>query len=95
MFLCLSQMGHVLAIRSDNQSFFSAGIFSNKILIGGVLLTFILQFIVTYVPFFQPIFQTQALSLMEFVVMAAASSIVFFAVEIDKLFARRRRARLA
>jgi Ca2+-transporting ATPase len=93
--VCLIQMGHVLAIRSDYQSFFSAGIFSNKMLIIGVLLTCILQFIITYVPFFQPIFQTQALSLKEFIVIGAASSLVFFAVEVDKLIARRRKARLA
>ena len=45
--LCLSQMGHVLAIRSDYRSFFRQGPFSNIPLIGAVLLTFILQVIFT------------------------------------------------
>ena len=88
--LCLSQMGHVLAIRSEKQSLFSIGIFSNKPLIGAVLIALLLQFIITYTPFLQPIFQTESLSLYEFVIVGAASSLVFFAVEIEKIVSRRR-----
>ena len=89
--LCLSQMGHVLAIRSESQSFFSMGMFSNKPLIGAVLLTLGLQLAVTYVPFLQPIFRTEALTLNEFLLVGAVSSLVFFAVEIEKAITRRRR----
>ncbi|MCY7420143.1 MAG: cation-translocating P-type ATPase [Chitinophagaceae bacterium] len=93
--LCLSQMGHVLAIRSESQSFFSMGIFTNKPLIGAVLLTLLLQIAITYVPFLQPIFRTEALTLNEFLLVGAASSIVFFAVEIEKaIFRKKRRAEL-
>lgn len=88
--LCLSQMGHVLAIRSEKQSLFSIGIFSNKPLIGAVMIALLLQFIITYTPFLQPIFQTESLSLYEFVIVGAASSLVFFAVEIEKIVSRRR-----
>jgi Ca2+-transporting ATPase len=89
--LCLSQMGHVLAIRSESQSFFSMGMFSNKSLIGAVLLTMILQLAVTYLPILQPIFRTEALTLNEFLIVGAVSSVVFFAVEIEKAVLRRRR----
>jgi P-type Ca2+ transporter type 2C len=89
--LCLCQMGHVLAIRSERQSFFGAGIFSNKPLIGAVLLAFLLQAVITYTPFLQPIFQTEALTLNEFLLVGAASSIVFFAVEIEKKIFRKKR----
>ncbi len=88
-FLCLSQMGHVLAIRSDIQSFFSVGIFSNTPLIGAVIIALLLQFVVTYVPLFQPIFKTEALTLNEFLLVGALSLIVFFAVEIEKAVFRR------
>jgi Ca2+-transporting ATPase len=88
--LCLCQMGHVLAIRSENQSLFSVGIFSNKPLIGSVLIALLLQFVITYVPFLQPIFQTEALTLNEFLLVGAASSLVFFAVEIEKIISRRK-----
>jgi len=89
--LCLSQMGHVLAIRSESESFFSMGMFSNKPLIGAVLLTLGLQLAVTYVPLLQPIFRTEALTLKEFLLVGAVSSIVFFAVEIEKVIFRKKR----
>ena len=88
--LCLSQMGHVLAIRSKNQSFFSSGVFSNKPLIVAVITAFLLQFLVTYTPFFQSIFKTEALTLNEFIIVAAASSLVFIAVEIEKVLFKKR-----
>jgi Ca2+-transporting ATPase len=87
--LCLSQLGHVMAIRSENQSLFSIGIFSNKPLIGAVLLALLLQFAITYIPFLQPIFKTEALTLNEFLLVGAASSLVFFAVEIEKIIIKK------
>jgi Ca2+-transporting ATPase len=89
--LCLSQMGHVLAIRSESQSFFRMGMFSNKPLIGAVLLTLFLQIAVTYVPFLHPIFKTESLTLNEFLLVGVASSLVFFAVEIEKAIARKKK----
>ena len=89
--LCLSQMGHVLAIRSEKQSLFSIGIFSNKPMIGAVIIVLLLQFIITYTPALQPIFKTEALTLSEFLITGAAASIVFFAVEIEKAIFRKRR----
>ncbi|MBM4064776.1 MAG: cation-translocating P-type ATPase [Planctomycetes bacterium] len=87
--LCLSQMGNALAIRSEKESLFSLGIFSNKPLIGAVLLTFALQMATIYVPFLQPIFKTEALSFGELTFALAMSSVVFIAVEIEKYFKRR------
>ncbi len=87
--LCLSQLGHVMAIRSENQSLFSIGICSNKPLIGAVVLALLLQFAITYIPFLQPIFNTEALTLNEFLLVGAASSLVFFAVEIEKIISRK------
>jgi Ca2+-transporting ATPase len=87
--LCLSQMGHVLAIRSENQAFFSAGVLSNKPLIVAVTVAFLLQFMVTYSPFFQSVFKTEALTLNEFILVAGASSLVFFAVELEKRISRK------
>ena len=89
--LCLCQLGHVLAIRSERQSFFTQGIFTNKPLIAAVSVGFILQFGITYIPFLQPIFKTESLTLNEFILVGAASSLVFFAVEVEKLISRKRR----
>ncbi|MDO9007717.1 MAG: cation-translocating P-type ATPase [Thiobacillus sp.] len=87
--LTLSQLGHVLAIRSERESLFSLGVFSNPALIGAVLLTFALQMAVLYVPWLNPIFKTEPLDLGELVFCLAMSSIVFFAVEIEKWLVRR------
>lgn len=82
--LCLSQMGHVLAIRSESESFFSRGLFSNKPLLGAFLLTFILQMATIYVPFLNPIFKTEYLTLNELLLTLGFSMVVFFAVEVEK-----------
>ena len=89
--LCLSQMGHVLAIRSEKRSLLSIGLLSNKPLIGAVMIAMLLQIVVTYTPFLQPIFQTEALTLNEFILVGAASSLVFLAVEIEKAIFRNKR----
>ena len=54
--LTLTQMGNALAVRSEQESLFQVGIFSNKQLIGSVLLTFLLQLAVIYIPFLQNVF---------------------------------------
>lgn len=87
--LCLSQMAHVMAIRSERESLFSIGIFSNKPLILSVVFTLILQIVITYTPFLQTVFKTEALTLKEFIAVGALSSIVFFGVEIEKAIRRK------
>ncbi len=89
--LCLSQMGHVLAIRSEEESFFRRGALSNKPLIGAVLLTIALQMATIYVPFLNPIFKTAPLTAGELVLTVLLSSIVFWAVEIEKTIKRSKR----
>ncbi|MFO0751735.1 MAG: cation-translocating P-type ATPase [Thermodesulfovibrionales bacterium] len=87
--LCLSQMGHVLAIRSERESLFTLGLFSNKPLLGAFLLTFALQMSTIYVPFLQPVFRTAPLSAGELALTLVLSTVVFFAVEIEKWLRRR------
>ncbi len=89
--LCLSQIGHVLAIRSDTESLFSMGLLSNKPLLGAVVLTFGLQMATIYVPFLNPIFKTEPLSMNELAFTLAMSTAVFIAVEIEKMVKRRAR----
>lgn len=86
--ITLSQLGHVMAIRSEKESLFSMGIFSNKPLAIAVVVTFLLQMATIYVPAFNPIFKTEPLSMNELVVCLALSSVVFIAVEIEKWLIR-------
>jgi Ca2+-transporting ATPase len=87
--LCLTQLGHVLAIRSEKESLFKIGLFSNKYLLGAVLFTIALQLATIYVPFLNPIFKTMPLDLDELSISLGFASIVFFAVEIEKWWKRR------
>lgn len=88
--LCLSQMGHVLAIRSERESLFSQGLLSNKPLLGAFLLTLVLQMTTIYVPALNPIFKTEPLSMAELAITLILSSLVFCAVEMEKILKRRR-----
>jgi len=88
--LCLSQMGNVLAIRSERESLFSQGILSNKPLAGAFLLTFVLQMATIYVPQLNIVFKTAPLTFGQLAVTLALSTVVFLAVELEKLFKRRR-----
>ena len=88
--LILSQMAHVMAIRSERQSLFQIGILSNKPLLGAVVLTIILQLALVYLPFLQAIFRTTAMPLPHLVLAFALSSVIFVAVEVEKYLLRRR-----
>jgi len=86
--LTLSQMGHALAVRS-RESLFKVGLLSNQALLGAVLLTFVLQMAVVYVPFLQNLFKTGALTLGELLLSLVLSTVVFWGVELEKWLMRR------
>ncbi len=88
--LTLSQMANVMAIRSERSSLFEIGLLSNKPLLGAVGLTVILQLALVYLPFLQTIFKTVALPVPDLVLTVIVSSIIFWAVELEKWFMRRR-----
>jgi Ca2+-transporting ATPase len=87
--LTMAQMGNALATRSESQTLWEAGIFTNKSLLGAVLLTFGLQMAVIYVPFLQGIFKTSALSLLELGVSLVASIFVLIVIDGAKIFHRK------
>jgi len=87
--LCLSQLGHALAIRSERDSTFRLGFWSNPILMATVLFTLGLQLATIYVPAANDIFKTEPLDLDELLLCLAASTLVFFAVETEKWCVRR------
>ena len=86
--LSISQLGHALAIRSNDESIFKLGFFGNKQLVIAVLVTICLQLAVIYLPFLQSVFRTQALTYSELALCLGLSSIVFWAVEFEKWIKR-------
>ncbi len=94
--LCFSQLGNAIAIRSRQESVFRIGLLANKPMLGAVALTVSLQLMVIYVPFFNDLFHTQPLTGTELGITVAVSSVVFWAVEIQKWMGRQSdRKRLA
>jgi Ca2+-transporting ATPase len=86
------QMFHVLAIRSERESIFTLGLFSNKSLLGAVIATFLLQLMITYIPVLQGIFKTAPLTGTELLVCIIVSFSVFVAVETEKAYFRKKKA---
>jgi Ca2+-transporting ATPase len=86
--LCFSQLGHVMAIRSARESVFKIGLFSNKPMLAALILTIGLQLMIIYTPFFNSVFKIQPLTFYELIITIAVSSIVFWAVELEKLIYR-------
>jgi P-type Ca2+ transporter type 2C len=87
--LTLSQMAMVLGMRSERESVFKAGFFSNKPLIGAVLISFALQMATIYVPALNAIFRTAPLSLAELAICLGLSALALVIVELEKLLRRR------
>jgi Ca2+-transporting ATPase len=86
--LCLAQMGHALAIRSNTRLMLEVNPFSNPYLILSVGVTSILQLMLIYVEPFRSFFNTHYLSGLELLVCVGFSSLVFVWIEAEKLFIR-------
>ncbi len=84
--LALGQIFHVLSIHAANRSFFKIGFAHNRFLLWSTIATVLLQFVVIYVPFMQDLFGTYPLSAVELLVALALASVLFWLIEIPKLF---------
>ena len=89
--LCICQMTHVMAIKSDHTLFSWKVFFSNYLLHGAVLLTFALQLALIYIPAMNTVFSTKPLSFFELSICLGAGVVVFLAVELEKLIRTRKR----
>jgi Ca2+-transporting ATPase len=89
IFLTIAQMGHALGLRSHRDSLFSLNFFGNRLLLGAVVVTLVLQLLAVYLPFFNHVFNTTPLTLGQLVLCLVLSTIVFWGVELEKLLMRR------
>lgn len=87
--LAFSRVALAETMRSERDSFFRLGFWSNRPLLGAVVLTVGLQMLVVYSPVLQPIFQTTALSAIDLAISLGLSTVVFWAIELQKWFVRR------
>jgi P-type Ca2+ transporter type 2C len=88
--LAFSRIFLALAMRSERDLLIQKGLFSNKPMLGAVLLTFALQLAVIFTPWLQPIFESAPLTQRELLICLAVSTVGFWLVEAQKLFFRRK-----
>ncbi len=87
--LTMAQMGNALAVRSERYPLWKIGLFSNRLLLGAVLLTLALQMAVVYLPFLQNVFRTMPLSAGDLAISLGCSVLVYFGVEVYKMISHR------
>jgi Ca2+-transporting ATPase len=83
--LCLAQMGHALAVRSNTKLTIELNPFSNPYVLASVVLTSLLQLVLVYVEPIRNFFGTHYLPLNELLVCVGASALIFVWVELEKL----------
>ncbi|MGB3492043.1 MAG: cation-translocating P-type ATPase [Elainellaceae cyanobacterium] len=86
--LCLAQMGHAIAVRSDSRLIIEMNPISNPFVLGAVILTTILQLMLIYVAPLREFFGTHWLSLTDLLICVGFSSLLFVWVELEKIAIR-------
>jgi P-type Ca2+ transporter type 2C len=86
--LCLAQMGHALAVRSDVKLTAQMNPFSNPYVLGAVVLTTALQLLLIYVEPLRNFFSTSFLTPTELAVCFGFSMLMFVWIELEKLVQR-------
>ncbi|MEG4086402.1 cation-transporting P-type ATPase [Microcoleus sp. POL10_C6] len=86
--LCLAQMGHAIAIRSNTQLTIELNPFTNVFVWGAVIVTTALQLMLIYVPPLRAFFGTHYLTGFELLVCFGFSALMFVWIEMEKLFVR-------
>jgi P-type Ca2+ transporter type 2C len=88
--LAFLQIGQALASRSSRESFFRQGLRSNLPLTALAILVFMLQLLAVYAPAMDDFFNIVPLTPIELLICMLAGSVVFAAIELEKLILRRR-----
>ncbi|MDJ0704069.1 MAG: cation-translocating P-type ATPase [Leptolyngbyaceae cyanobacterium MO_188.B28] len=91
--LCIAQMGHAIAVRSNTQLTFEISPFSNPFVLGAVTLTTLLQLMLIYVEPLRNFFGTHLMSPTELAICFGFSALMFVWIELEKLFVRWYRKR--
>ncbi|HHX73576.1 MAG TPA: calcium-translocating P-type ATPase, PMCA-type [Firmicutes bacterium] len=90
--LAASQLFYSLTVRNSSKSIVSIGIFSNRYLIGAIVVGFLLQFGVISVPFLAAAFNVVNLSLRDWALVIVFSMLPLLVNEIIKVFMRAKAA---
>ena len=87
--LVFSQLAVALEARSEKESLFRIGLFKNRPMVLAIVLTFVLQLAVIYVPAVQHIFNTVAMPLRDLALSVGMAVLVLAIIEVWKMIMRR------
>jgi len=82
--LTFSELFRSYACRSNTESIFKIGVFSNMQLVLATVISFIMQTGVVYIPFFQRVFKTESLGFIELILVILIASFPFWITELIK-----------
>jgi Ca2+-transporting ATPase len=88
--IVFSQVFNGLAVRTDRQSVFKVGIFSNRLLVLAEALAVLIMLAIAYAPPLQSLLGTAAVPAYYWIVPAAFGVLALIAEELRKLYVRRR-----
>lgn len=94
MVLVMCQLFFSLAVRNSSKSIFQIGIFSNKYLVGAIVLGVLLQLIVIGIPVMQRAFHLQRLDLEGWIIAISLGLVPLLFNEMVKIFIRARLKRV-
>ena len=86
--LCIAQMGHAIAVRSQDRLTIEMNPWSNPYLFGSVVATTLLQLLLIYVAPLREFFDTDLLTSHQLLICLGFSSLMFLWVELEKLTVR-------
>jgi Ca2+-transporting ATPase len=85
-----SELLRAYTSRSEYNSIFKIGVFSNKWMVYATAFSFFLMLLVIYVPVLQPFFGTQPLDFIDWIIMLPFMLLAPAVAELTKLYLRRR-----
>lgn len=88
--IIVCQLFYSFSFRHAYKSIFQVGFFSNKYLLGAVIVGFLLQLIVLYIPFMREAFKLQTVRLNGWLLVLVLGIMPLLINEIGKFFARRK-----
>jgi potassium/sodium efflux P-type ATPase len=88
-----TQVGVVMACRTDHISIFRIGFLTNRLILWGIAVELTLLGILIYVPFMQPIFNTAPIGPREWIYLFAWAPVIFLLDELRKAMVRWRESK--
>ncbi|MEK7072328.1 MAG: HAD-IC family P-type ATPase [Patescibacteria group bacterium] len=82
----VSSLMYIFSVRSLRHSIFTKNFFSNKYLIGAVIVSFFILIVPIYTPFLQPIFKTVSLGGREWFIIVSLGLVKLIFIEIAKYY---------